>query len=188
MFRLALKLGAALLVSAWAVCSVNPEQVEAAVVPVVLRAWESVSANPAPYLSAALLFLATVAYHKVRGKSLREAVETAATKVTVVAAPVHGEPEVVVRARNRATRTQLLADQIGLQNRLRKLPSEIAEAEKGAAWAEKAAREAREAADSKQVAKQQAEKHLCELRLEKRESEAEFATIQAELDRLRDLV
>ena len=65
-------------------------------------------------------FLLTVAYHKAKGKSLRESVEVAATRVAVIPVAVadsQDEHPVVRRARARATRVQLLADQIGLQNR-----------------------------------------------------------------------
>src|SRR5262249_34571345 len=80
--------------------------------------WDSVKANPVPASLAAGSFLLTVVYHKLKGKSLRESVEVAATRVTVVPIPIEhdGENAVVRRAKARATRTQLLADQIGLEN------------------------------------------------------------------------
>src|SRR5262249_27235991 len=98
-----------------------------------LRAWGNIEANPVPVLLAVGTFVLTVIYHKARGKSLRESVEVAATRVTVLTPP-RASPEVenavVRRAKARATRSQLLADQIGLQNRHRKLPEEGVKAEK----------------------------------------------------------
>src|SRR5262245_40426428 len=94
--------------------------------------WENVRANPVPVALALGTFLLTVAYHKAKGKSLRESVEVAATRVAVIpvaVADADGEHPVVKRARARATRAQLLADQIGLQNRQRKLPEEVLKAE-----------------------------------------------------------
>ncbi len=133
--------------------------------------WEQIKANPVPASLAAASFLLTVLYHKARGKSLRESVEVAATRVTVVPVPIDtGENAVVRRAKARATRTQLLADQIGLENRQRKLPEEIVKAEKDACYSEQA------------VAK------LDSLRQQRAECDAELAEIQAELEKLAELV
>lgn len=101
-----------------------------------LRAWDGVAANPAPVALALGTFLLTVVYHTAKGKSLRESVEVAATRVTVVTAPREPETPVVVRAKARATRAQLLADQVALQARLRKLPEEVTKAEKDACYTE----------------------------------------------------
>ena len=46
--------------------------------------WENVRANPVPVTLALGTFLLTVAYHKAKGKSLRESVEVAATRVAVI--------------------------------------------------------------------------------------------------------
>ncbi|MCI0703551.1 MAG: hypothetical protein L0241_20920, partial [Planctomycetia bacterium] len=107
-----------------------------------LRVWENIEAHPVPVLVALGTFLLTVVYHKAKGKTLRESVEVAATRVTVIPVPTKVTEEdnnpVVKRAQARATRTQLMADQIGLQNRLRKLPEEITKAEKEACYTEQA--------------------------------------------------
>src|ERR687887_2541123 len=96
--------------------------------------WAGIEANPVPAALAGGTFLLTVLYHKAKGKSLRESLEVAATRVTVVPVPVAEADEnpVVRRARARATRAQLVADQIGLENRLRRLPEELTKAEKDA--------------------------------------------------------
>ncbi|MFL5341485.1 MAG: hypothetical protein ACJ8F7_15170 [Gemmataceae bacterium] len=113
------------------------------------RAWEGVEANPVPACVALGTFLLTVMYHKFRGKSLRESVEVAATRVTVVpVAPAENKGDdnaVVKRAKARATRAQLLADQIGLQNRLRKLPEAITREEKEVCYAQQAVADAERA-------------------------------------------
>src|SRR5258706_16151445 len=67
-----------------------------------VRAWDGVEANPAPVCLAVGTFLLTVLYHKARGKSLRESVEVAATRVTVIPAPAaaaESETAVVKRAK-----------------------------------------------------------------------------------------
>src|SRR5258708_17259950 len=58
-----------------------------------LRVWDGIEANPTPVCFAIGTFLLTVIYHKARGKSLRESVEVAATRVTVVAGAVPGTGE-----------------------------------------------------------------------------------------------
>src|SRR5262249_8249795 len=82
-----------------------------------LRAWSNVQANQTPVLVALGTFVATIVYHKLKGKSFRESVEVAATRVTVVPVPRTNDSDecestVVQRAKARATRAQLIADQI----------------------------------------------------------------------------
>jgi hypothetical protein len=155
----------------------------------VLRGWEAVEANPAPVLLALGTFLLTVAYHKARGKSLRESVEVAATRVAVVAVPAaEGENPVVRRAKARATRAQLVADQIGLENRYRKLPDAVVKAEKEACYTEQALADAWRAVEAKQQAHDEALAKLEALRKEQAEGEAELAQIEAELKKMAELV
>jgi chromosome segregation ATPase len=158
-----------------------------------LRAWEGIEANPLPMLLALGTFLLTIAYHKMRGKSLRESVEVAATRVTVVPVPsssvtAEQETAVVARAKARATRTQLIADQIGLENRYRKLPDEVKKAEKEACYTEEALSEACDTLEEKQKAHEEAVAKLSALRKELAEGEAEMAAIAAELKKLAELV
>ena len=47
----------------------------------------SVESNPVPVFIALGTFLVTVGYHKAKGKSFRESVEAAATRVTLVPVP-----------------------------------------------------------------------------------------------------
>jgi hypothetical protein len=156
------------------------------------RAWAGIEANPVPVLVALGTFLLTIVYHKLRGKSLGESVEVAATRVTVVQVPAPAalEPEnaVVARARARATRTQLLADQIGLENRYRKLPEEVRKAEKEACYTEQAVTDARLSLDTKQKHHEEAVAKLEALRKELAVGEAEMAAIAAELKKLADVV
>jgi hypothetical protein len=160
------------------------------------RVWDNIEAHPVPMIFALGTFLLTVLYHKAMGKSLRESVEVAATRVAVVQVPVKeaaaaaAEPEspVVTRAKARATRTQLLADQIGLENRQRKLPEEIVKAEKEACYTEQAVVDARKALGEKHKAHNKAVAKLQELREEQAASEAELAAIRAELQKLAELV
>jgi hypothetical protein len=157
------------------------------------RAWAGIEANPLPLVLAFGTFLLTIAYHKLKGKSLRESLEAATTRVTIVPVPAHAptvEPEtpVVVRARARATRAQLIADQIGLENRYRKLPEEVKRAEKEACYTEQAVADARCLLESKRKAHEEAVVKLDALRMELAEGEAELAAIAIELERLAELV
>src|ERR1051326_6946100 len=155
------------------------------------QAWEGVKANPLPAALGAGTFLLTIVYHKAKGKSLRESVEVAATRVAVVQMPaeaLRGENPVIRRAKARATRTQLLADQIALENRQRKLPDEIVKAEKEAGYAEQAVVEARDKLAVKQKANDEAVAKLESLRDEQARAESELAEIEAELDKLAEPV
>src|SRR5437879_901294 len=61
------------------------------------RAWDGIEASPVPVLLALGTFLLTVAYHKLRGKTLRESVEVAATRVAVVPVPASEADNPVLR-------------------------------------------------------------------------------------------
>ncbi len=151
-------------------------------------AWEGIQANPAPVGLAVGTFLLTVIYHKAKGKSLRESVEVAATRVAVVPISVDDENPVVKRAKARATRAQLLADRNGLENRQRKLPEDILKAEREACYTEQALTEAEKKLADKQYGHDQAVAKLEALRQEKAQSDAELAEIDSELKRLAEMV
>lgn len=155
-----------------------------------LRVRQAVEANPAPVLLALGTFLLTVVYHTLRGKSFRESVEVAATRVALVQLPPANEAEnpVLRRAKARATRAQLVADQIGLQNRYRKLPEAVLKAEKEACYTEQALADAERAWEAKQVAHDEAVAKLEALRKELAAGEAELAEIEAELKKLAEVV
>jgi len=139
---------------------------------------------------AAGTFLLTVIYHKAKGKSLRESLEVAATRVTVVNVPrpeAADENPVVKRAKARATRAQLLADQIGLQNRQKKLPEEILKAEKDACYTEQALADAERKLDDKRKAHEDAVAKLGALRNERDAADAELAEIDVELQKLAEV-
>ena len=158
----------------------------------LLRVWEKIEANPVPIALALGTFLLTVIYHKVKGKSLRESVEVAATRVTVVPFPRGneldaGESTVVTRAKARATRAQLIADQIGLENRIRKLPSEVKTAEKDACYSENALADAQKSLATKQQAHEDAVSKLQSLRAELAAGETELAAIAEELKKLAEV-
>jgi hypothetical protein len=155
------------------------------------RVWDGIAANPVPVVLALGTFLLTVVYHTAKGKSLRESVEVAATRVTVVPVPKEtweDENPVVRRAKARATRTQLLADRIGLENRHRKLPEAVVKAEKDACYTEQAVADAERALADRRKAHKEAVARLEALRKEQAAGEAELAAIDAELNKLAELV
>jgi hypothetical protein len=155
-------------------------------------AWKGIQANPVPVSIAAGTFLLTVIYHKAKGKSLRESVEAAATRVTVVPVPIGGigdeENAVVKRAKARAMRAQLLTDQNGLVNRQRRLPEELTKAEKDVCYTEQALIDAERKLAEKQIHHDEAVAKLEALRKEKAQSDAELAEINTELKRLAEMV
>ncbi len=156
------------------------------------RVRDSIEANPVPVLVALGTFLLTIVYHKAKGKSLRESVAFAATRVTLVPVPTPAAGEhataVVKRAQARATRTQLVADQIGLENRIRKLPDEVKKAEKEACYTEQSLADARRAVVAKLTAHEEAVAKLEALREELAAGESEVAAIAAELKKLAGVV
>ncbi len=156
------------------------------------RLWVSIETSPTPVLVALGTFMLTIVYHKARGKSLRESVEVAATRVQVVAvqAPATGEPEtaVVRRAQARATRTQLIADQIALENRIRALPSTVKQAEKDACYTEQAVVDSEKSLATKRQTNEDAVAKLESLRKELAVGRAELSAIASELKRLAEVV
>jgi hypothetical protein len=161
------------------------------VVKAVEWVWDGIRANPLPVSLAAGTFLLTVVYHKAKGKSLRESLEVAATRVTVVSVPppeAGDENPVVKRAKARATRAQLLADQIGLQNRHKKLPEEIVKAEKDVCYTGQALTDAeRKLADARKTHDETVAR-LDALRSERAAAAGELAEIDAELKKLAEVV
>lgn len=153
--------------------------------------WEKIETNPVPVLLALGGFVLTVAYHKAKGRSLRESVAVAATRVAVVPAPscdVLEENPVIRRAKARAVRAQLIADQINLQNRQRKLPEEVLKAEKETCYTEQALIEAQRVLAARRKAHEEAVAKLDSLRKQQTAGEAELAQIEAELEKLANLV
>lgn len=163
------------------------EQYKAAAGDAGRRAWAGAEANPVPVYLALGTFLLTVGYHAARGKSLRESV-AAATHVAGAPAKEDDETPVVRRAKARATRTQLVADQIALTVRLRKLPDELTKAEKESCYTEQAVADAERVLANKQEAHDAAVARLEALREEKAAGDAELAAIDAELKKLAELV
>jgi hypothetical protein len=153
------------------------------------RAWTSIEANPVPVLVALGTFLVTIVYHKLKGRSLRESLAYAATRVQLVSVPApQPETPVVVRAKARATRAQLIADQISLENRIRKLPAEVRQAEKDACYTEQAVVDGERALLAKRKAHEDAVTKLELLREELAAGEEELAAIAEELKKLADVV
>jgi hypothetical protein len=153
-------------------------------------AWEGIRANPLPVSLAVGTFLLTVIYHKAKGKSLRESLEVAATRVTVVNVPppdAGDENPVVKRAKARATRAQLLVDQIGLQNRQKKLPDELLKAEKEACYTEQALADAERKLADKRKAHETAVANLEALQKERDAAETELFEIEVELEKLAEV-
>ncbi|MBN9522323.1 hypothetical protein J0H58_28030 [bacterium] len=116
----------------------------------------------------------------------------AATRVTVVPAPAPtpapDESPVLARAKARAARTQLVADQIVLENRTRQMPEAVKKAEQEACYTEQGATDAARTLAARKAAHEQAVAKLAVLRKEKAAADAELAAIRAELRKLADVV
>lgn len=127
------------------------------------------------------LFLTTVAILRRRGKTTKEAFRTAAFPATVA---VPEEPPAVRRARAKTLRTQLIADQIGIEGQLRKLPEQIGHAEKGASYTRKHLVEMLAAYQKAQKESDEAEKHLAHLREVKENLEHDLAQVKTEIENI----
>ena len=161
----------------------------AAVAQGAARLWQSIEANPIPVVVAAGTFLLTVIYLHAKGKTLRESVTVAATRISLVGVPqAEAETPVVKRAKARATRAQLLSDQVCLENRYRHLPDAVRTAEKETCYTEKAVADAEAALEKKQQAHEAAVAKLEALRKEKSAVDAELAAIDVELKKLNEVV
>ena len=157
----------------------------------VARVSDGIEANSVPVSAALGTFLLTIVYHKARGKSFRESVEVAATRVQVVAVPApvsETENQVVKRAQARATRTQLIADQIALENQIRKLPADVKQAEKDVCYTEQAVVEAEKSLTARRQAHVEAAEKLGTLRKELTVGRTELSAIATELKRLTEVV
>lgn len=148
-----------------------------------VRAWAGVEGNPIPAAVAGGTFLLTVGYRKGRAG-------VAGRAATLVLTPPADEPEplVVRRAKARATRAQLIADHIGLENRKKKMGGEITQAEKEACYTEQAVADAERVLAEKRKAHQAAAEKLDRLAEEQRRVKDELAAIGAELKKLSELV
>jgi hypothetical protein len=155
-----------------------------------VRAWESIEANPIPVAVALGTFLVTVVYLQVKGKTLRESVTLAATRVSLVPVrqPDEEETPVIKRAMARATRAQLLVDEVQLQNRQRPLAEAVKMAEKDACYTEAAVAEAKVTLEKKQKAHEEAIAKVARIRAEKAACDKELAAIAVELKKLKELV
>lgn len=155
------------------------------------RVWANVESNPTPWAFTVGMFLLTVCYHRVRGASTRQALEAAALRSLVVvqqATATLPESDVLTRAKNRTTKTQLIQDRFVLENRDRATMAEISAAEKDSAWADREAEVAVEIADRKRALAHTVHKKLASLRVERETTAAELVKIDAELSRLAPLV
>lgn len=156
-----------------------------AVEPVFEHVGDTIAANPVPVLIAAGTFIFTIGYQTLKSRALRRSLAAA---TSVAASSSLPESPVVARAKARATRAQLIADQIQLENRLRKLPGEVKAAEKDACYTEQAVQDARRLLETKLKAHDEALAKLDQLHEELMASEAELAAINAELEKLAEQV
>lgn len=186
-------LAAVLLVAAGILSSRFPadaDRTATTVAETAQTAWGKVESNPIPIVVALGTFLLTFVYHKAKGKSFRESVEVAATRVTVVTPPAATVPlnPVLKRAQARATRTQLLAEQIEIRNRISKLPDAVVKAEKEACFSEKAVFDAKVILGEKHKIRNVAENKLNSLQAELTAGTDELDAIEAELKKLAEVL
>ncbi len=145
------------------------------------RAVEGVETNPLPSLLALGTVLATAC---LRASRSRPAVTTPAA----VEPADDGKAGVLRRALDRATRTQLVCDQIALEHRCKALPEAVRKAERDVCYTENAVAEAERALASKEADRNEAFGKLEDLRHELAAGDAEAVAIRAELVKLAERV
>lgn len=145
-----------------------------------VRVWDGVERNPVPSAVAAATFVLTLGLRKGR-KAVAEA-PPAPQPAQVPAAEV--EPAVVRRAKARATRTQLLADHIGLEARKKKLAGEVTQAEKDLCYTGQGVADAERVLADRRKAHAAATDRLAALTDERRQVRDELTAIGAELQKL----
>lgn len=99
------------------------------------RVWTAAEQHQATIVIALLTVLVTIVYHKANGKSLRQAVEIAATRVHTVptAVPVSREPDpttAIGRAGLKVLADQLEVDRDRLENAAKNMPMRLETARK----------------------------------------------------------
>lgn len=125
-------------------------------------------------------FLCSVVMLRSRGKSTKEAFKTAAFPAT----SVQEESHVVRKAKNKGLRTQLIAEQIGLENQLRKMPGQIEAAQKNVSWTSKHLQEAEIAYKKAKEDYDAAYDHNQGLIRNRHAIETDLAEINQEIDRV----
>lgn len=141
------------------------------------RTWAGIESNPGPWVLAVVTFLFTVIYHRVvHGKTLRQAIDAATVRTphVVHVVPPANSPA-VAKAKARALRVQLVADQIKAENRLRELTrtgtgrdeGEIKRAEGNASHTQQALADARRLVAEKEQAHAEAAGKLASLNAER---------------------
>ncbi len=148
------------------------------------RGWDKIEENPIPILVALLTMLLTVVYHKAKGKTLKQAMEVAVTKVNTVEVGHQTRSGAATRAQHRATYQQLERDQKELEERLKILPAAIEIAKKKLASAVAESKAADAAADAKESARINAERILANLTSEQEKGQVELTEIDDELHAL----
>lgn len=127
------------------------------------KLWASIEENPGPSILALSLFIMTVLYHKYHGKDLKTALLSTITHAT---APSPPEPRIIIKAQQDLMFKFLTDSEKELEEKIGKLPDEIAERERVVYTLQKEADRAKEQFDSKQ---QRANKHKDEFEALKRQ-------------------
>lgn len=148
------------------------------------RGLEKIEENPIPILVALGTLLLTIVYHKAKGKTLRQAMEVAVTKVNTIEVERQSRPGATARAQARATYQQLERDQKELEDRLKILPAAIELAKKKLATATAESKAADATAESKEAARVNAERTLANLVSEQEKGQDDLVEIDNELHAL----
>lgn len=118
--------------------------------------WASIEANPGPSLLALGIFIFTIVYHKVSGKTLKEAFAN-----TLMKAPLApSKPSIIQKAEQELLQEKLISKETELHSLVNDLPYRIVNALETAKALEKEAERAKELAETKERrAKKAAEEH-----------------------------
>lgn len=152
------------------------------------KGWTKIEENPIPIIVALLTLLLTIVYHKAKGKSFRQALETSITKVQTIELPLQQvqTPTAQSRAINKATLKQLKEDQKETETEIYKLVPEIDKAKIEVSRTENEYMKIKTVMNSKQQSMQLAHNTLQDLLKEQAEAEQKLTEIDDAIHELKD--
>lgn len=147
------------------------------------KGWGKLEENPIPVLVALVTMILTVVYHRTKGKTFRQALEVAVTKVNTVEVGerISGPSSAASRAQAALMYQQLERAQASFEGRLKHLPGTIDAGRKATNRAATEAQVAQKTADEKKLAFKQALDALAKLEAEQEAGQRELVEIDAEL-------
>lgn len=146
------------------------------------KLWASIESNPGPSILAVVLFVMTVVYHKMKGRSTIAALKAGLLKEAPVDPPTPENP-IIAKMHRQAIENQMLDTYEKLEKRQKALPTEIENAREALKRAESNHKKNDEAAARAAHERMKAQAYLTRLETEFIESVATLAELKTELNK-----